>query len=65
MVDNTSEMLDKTRANLTAKSIDVQLVEADILTLESHERIDMISALGLMNELESLKDLETAFKNVA
>lgn len=67
-LDNTPEMLDELRASLGTMAPNANVIEGDLLALDQVENvdgIDMAFSLGAMNTLDSLRDLETAFKGVS
>jgi SAM-dependent methyltransferase len=64
-VDSAPAMLQAARSTLRAQHVDARLVEQDIRALSGVEMSDMALALGVINELESLRDLETVFRAVA
>jgi predicted TPR repeat methyltransferase len=60
-VDRSLAMLDQTRERLESQSISAHLVEQDIRELEGVGPVDLVIAIDVLNELESLRDLETIF----
>lgn len=64
-VDNSQEMLDVARQSLDKPGLSFKWQERDIRELdESIGTMDMALALDVMNEMDTLRDLETVFKGV-
>ena len=63
-VDNAPEMIQVAQRMIDEKSLHASLIEADIRSLEKVERIDMAISVGVMNDLDSLRDLEAVFKGM-
>lgn len=64
-VDNAPEMLQLAQKAIDSASVSGTTTEADIRNLGDFERTDMAIALGVMNDLDNLRDLEAVFKCVA
>jgi SAM-dependent methyltransferase len=58
-VDSSPEMLQTARQNLSG-----QFFEQDIRNLQFGESYDLVLALNVLNELDSVRDLEATFKGV-
>jgi len=63
-VDHSPEMLSQMRQAMEAGGLNVSFIEADIRQLEAAERIDLAVGIGVMNELDSLRDLEAVFQSM-
>jgi SAM-dependent methyltransferase len=63
-VDNQPRMLQAAEHRLQEASANFRLVEGDIRSLDISDQIDMALALDVINELDSLRDLEVVFKGV-
>ena len=63
-VDSVPEMLKQAQDAIDEGSLNASLVESDIRTMDRIERIDLVVALGVMNELDSLRELEVVFGRV-
>lgn len=67
-VDNSPAMLAQLRASLGPNGSNVRVLEGDIRNLEAVdlvETIDMAIALGVMNNMANLRELEAIFKGVS
>lgn len=65
-VDNSSDMLDIARRKLNDPGLGLRWQQADMRELNNQAgSADLALALNVMNELNSLRDLETVFGNVA
>ena len=63
-VDNVPEILQHAQQAIDSASVSGSTVEADIRSLGDFERTDMAIALGVMNDLDNLRELEAVFKCV-
>lgn len=64
-VDNSQEMLDIARQSLDKPGLSLKWHQRDIRELdESIGAVDMALALDVMNEMDTLRDLEAVFKGV-
>ena len=63
-VDNSPQMLEKARLALDEKSLNARLTEADMRSLKDVDKVDLVLALDVMNELDNLRSLEGVFKSV-
>lgn len=64
-VDLSAEMLVQARASIDARGLGLTWKRGDIRALdESYDKVDMVLALDVMNDLSNLRDLEAVF-NVA
>lgn len=64
-VDNSAEMLEVARRKLNDPGLSIRWQQADIRELGNQiGSVDLVLALNVMNELNSLRDLETVFGNV-
>ncbi|MBZ0281220.1 MAG: class I SAM-dependent methyltransferase [Anaerolineae bacterium] len=64
-VDNSAEMLDAARRKMNDPGLSLKWLQADIRELGTQiGSVDLALALNVMNELNSLRDLETVFGNV-
>jgi ubiquinone/menaquinone biosynthesis C-methylase UbiE len=64
-LDYNAAMLQQLKSALDKKAYSATLVQADVRQLPPVTMIDMVLALSLFNELDSLRDLETALKQVS
>lgn len=64
-VDHSAAMLQQARHLLHEQMLESHLVEADIRNLPALDRMELVLALDVIPELESLRDLEAAFDSVA
>ena len=60
-VDRSPAMLNQTRERLDSQSISANLVEQDVRELAGVGPVDLVIAIDILNELESLRDLEAVF----
>ena len=63
-VDNDPDMLTQARSHLNTQSLSAGMTEADVRTLDLGEQFDMVIALDVFNELDNIRDVETAFGSV-
>ncbi len=63
-IDNSPEMMMAAKVNVEDTGIAAQWLEQDIRELVFSRQVDMVIALNVLNELESLRDLEATFKGV-
>jgi SAM-dependent methyltransferase len=63
-VDNSPAMLNIAKQVVASQGLNVNWQQQDILELSGINHMDMALALDVMHELNSLRDLEQAFKNV-
>jgi ubiquinone/menaquinone biosynthesis C-methylase UbiE len=63
-MDSQPRMLQAAEHNLQTTTSNFRLVEGDIRSLDISEHIDMALALDVINELDSLRDLEVVFQRV-
>lgn len=64
-IDNSSDMLDIARRKLSDTGANVKWQQQDIRELNGQTALaDLVLALNVMNELNSLRDLETVFTGV-
>jgi len=63
-IDQSAEMLEQARQNLRAQSLNATLLNQNLLEIENVDAPDMVLALDVLNELETIRDLEAAFKVV-
>lgn len=64
-VDSSTTMLKTLQVALKEREMASMLLHQDIRALDVQENYDMVLALDVINELDSLKDLEMVFRNVA
>jgi SAM-dependent methyltransferase len=64
-VDNSVAMLQQARQNLQQFMLDSHLIEADVRSLPPLDSMELVMALDVIPELESLRDLEAAFDSIA
>src|SRR5690606_6635830 len=65
-IDNVPTMLDETRGKLDQAGLNYTLREEDIRSVGSHlGNFDLAFALDVLNEVSSLRDLETVFTGVS
>ncbi|MDZ4669900.1 MAG: class I SAM-dependent methyltransferase [Phototrophicales bacterium] len=64
-LDYNAAMLQQLKSALDKKGHTATLVQADVRQLPPVTMIDMVLALNLFNELDSLRDLETSLKQVS
>lgn len=65
-LDYNKAMLQQLKIALDKKSLtNVTLLQGDVRQLPSVDMVDMALALNLFNELDSLRDLETAFRQIS
>lgn len=64
-VDYNPAMLQQLKMALDKKGHTATLIQADVRQLPALTMIDMVISLGLFNELDNLRDLETALKQVS
>ena len=64
-IDLSPAMLRVAQQSITGSGIAFQLMEGDIRALSDLHDIDFVLALDVLNELNSLRDLETVFASVA
>jgi SAM-dependent methyltransferase len=64
-IDLSPAMLRVAQQSITGSGISFQLLEGDIRALNDLHDIDFVLALDVLNELNSLRDLETVFTSVA
>ncbi len=64
-IDNSPSMLNIAQNSIPGSGITYQLLEGDIRALSDLHDIDLVLALDVLNELNSLRDLETIFKSVS
>jgi ubiquinone/menaquinone biosynthesis C-methylase UbiE len=63
-IDRSSDMLAQARAKTQTRSLNVQFVEADAREITDLDPVDLVIALDVFNEFESVRDLEAAFKSI-
>jgi len=64
-IDNSPEMLEIARQKLDAPGLSLKWMQQDMRELQSNiSAADMVLALNVMNELNSLRDLEAVFGSV-
>lgn len=63
-VDNAADMLDIGQRNFAKHGYDVRWEEQDIRALQHLSNFDLALAFDVLNELESLRDLEAAFRSI-
>ncbi len=63
-VDNSAEMLRVARTNLATGSLSAQLHQQDIRNLSYSDPVDLALALNLINDFDTLRDLEAVFRSV-
>lgn len=63
-VDRSPAMLAVARGTLKAANVDARLIEGDIRSIENLGEFDLAIALDVMNEYNSLRDLEETFRRV-
>src|SRR6185436_8904288 len=64
-VDNSPEMLAKAREKLSDPGLNIKWQEQDIRELSfPMTTVDLVLALNVLNEMNSLRDLETTFNGV-
>lgn len=63
-LDHSPEMLAQAASALKTRSLNARLVESELRTFELDETYDMALALDVLNDLDSLRDLETVFQRV-
>src|SRR5262245_9384468 len=61
-IDSSPEMINVARTRLSAANVEAGLRQQDIRRMELADEYDMILALNVLNELDSLRDLEAVFK---
>lgn len=64
-IDYNPAMLQQLKMALDKKGHTATLIQADVRQLPALTMIDMVISLGLFNELDNLRDLETALKQVS
>ncbi len=64
-IDYNPAMLQQLKSALDKKGHTATLLQADVRQLPALTMIDMVISLGLFNELDNLRDLETALKQVS
>ncbi|MCC6802777.1 MAG: methyltransferase domain-containing protein [Anaerolineae bacterium] len=64
-IDHSPSMLRQAQQSISGSGIGFQLYEGDIRSLSNLHDIDLALALDVVNELNSLRDLETAIASVA
>lgn len=64
-IDYNPAMLEQLKIALEKRGHTATLLQADVRQLPPLTMIDMVIALGLFNELDNLRDLETALKQVS
>ena len=64
-IDLSPSMLKVAQNSLAHRGISFQLLEGDIRALSNLHDIDLVTALDVLNELNSLRDLDTLFGAVA
>ncbi len=66
-IDNSAEMLDAARAKLNAPELNLRWLQLDLRELggQTISLVDMALALNVMNEMNSLRDLEIVLGGVA
>src|SRR6185369_10423540 len=64
-IDLSPSMLKIAKNSIPGSGFSFQLLEGDIRALNNLHDIDLVMALDVLNELNSLRDLETIFKSVA
>jgi SAM-dependent methyltransferase len=64
-IDLSPSMLKIAKNSIPGSGFSFQLLEGDIRALNDLHDIDLVLALDVLNELNSLRDLETIFKSVA
>jgi len=64
-IDNSPAMLKAARESISNQGISFQLYEGDLRALNDLHDIDLVLALDVLNDLNSLRDLEAAFAAVA
>ncbi len=63
-VDNDPDMLNQARNHLNTQSLNASMTEADVRSLDLGERFDMVMAVDVFNELDNIRELETAFGSI-
>lgn len=63
-VDSSPDMLQIARQNFASSEINAPLFQQDVRKLEFNEDYDLVLSLGILNELDNVRDLETTFKAV-
>ncbi|MCA9915187.1 MAG: class I SAM-dependent methyltransferase [Anaerolineae bacterium] len=63
-VDRAPVMLAAARRTLKAANVDARLVEGDIRTIRNLSDFDLAIALDVMNEYNSLRELEETFRSI-
>jgi len=64
-IDLSPSMLKIAKSSIPGSGITYQLLEGDIRALNDLHDIDLVLALDVLNELNSLRDLEALFRSVA
>jgi SAM-dependent methyltransferase len=64
-IDSSPSMLKTARESITNSGISFQLQNGDIRALKDLHDIDLVLALDVLNEMNSLRDLEAVFRAVA
>ena len=64
-IDYSPAMLDKAQSLFQEQNMSADLTERDILNLQDFGTVDMVTAFDVINEMNNLRDLGTAFANVS
>jgi SAM-dependent methyltransferase len=63
-IDQSKAMLDIARQNFSKAELNLSASQQDIRSFTNVSNVDMVLALDVIHELDSVRDLETVFKNV-
>ncbi len=63
-VDSSPEMLAQAHDRLDTGSLSAELIEGDIRNLDHDDRVDLVLALDVLNELDGLRELEAVIAHL-